>query len=67
MLSPRGFTIRGDICRGGGGRVLCLVGEVLCLRAAQMTRAASLYWLGVLPVIFLNIRLRWCGYWKPTS
>ena len=25
------------------------------------------YSFGVYPVTFLNIRLRWCGYWNPTS
>ena len=29
--------------------------------------ACSRYSFGVHPVIFLNSRLRWCGYWKPTS
>ena len=25
------------------------------------------YSFGVFPVIFLNRRLRWCGYWNPIS
>lgn len=47
----------------------CGITELPVISAAYYYASLScfLYSLGVYPDIFLNKRLMWCGYWKPTS